>query len=95
MKKLLFVALLSASTWAMADNYHRGYTRQDGTYVQPHFQTQGDRNPYNNYSTQGNTNPYNGNQGYRDPVQVQQQYAPQPNFYNHQPNQGRITRDRW
>jgi hypothetical protein len=61
----------------MADNYQRGHVRKDGTYVQPHYQTAPDRNPYNNYSTQGNTNPYTGQAGTRDPYQVQQQYGTQ------------------
>jgi hypothetical protein len=28
----------------------RGYTRSDGTYVQPHVRTNPDGNPYNNFS---------------------------------------------
>jgi hypothetical protein len=77
MKPLIAVALVLCATQAIADNYHRSYTRSDGTYVQPHYQTQSDRNPYNNYSTQGNTNPYTGQAGTRDPYQVQQQYGSQ------------------
>lgn len=38
----------------------RGYTRKDGTYVQPHYRSNPDGNPYNNYSFPGNTNPYTG-----------------------------------
>lgn len=83
MKKLtMLVAVVAASQSCLADNYVNGYMRRDGTYLQPHYQTQGDRNPYNNYSTQGNTNPYTGQQGYRDPVQVQQQHSPQQPSYN-------------
>lgn len=90
MKTTLLLALTVASGLAFADNYVNGYVRKDGTYVAPHYQTAPDRNPYNNYSTQGNVNPYSGNQGTRDPVQVQQQYAPQPshsNPYAQQPRQ--------
>lgn len=82
MKRVMTALLLFASASAMADNYHQGYTRKDGTYVQPHYQTAPDRNPYNNYSTEGNVNPYTGNTGNRDPVRVQQQYAPPPNPFN-------------
>jgi len=35
----------------------RGYYRKDGTYVQPHYRTSSDGNPYNNYSYPGNLNP--------------------------------------
>ncbi len=32
------------------DVYVRGYTRGNGTYVQPHIRSAPDGNPYNNYS---------------------------------------------
>src|SRR3712207_5065541 len=37
-----------------------GYFRKDGTYVQPHYRSNPDGNPYNNYSFPGNTNPFTG-----------------------------------
>jgi hypothetical protein len=36
----------------------RGYYRPDGTYVQPHYRSNPDGKPYNNYSFPGNVNPY-------------------------------------
>jgi hypothetical protein len=42
------------------DVHVRGYTRKDGTYVQPHWRSRPDGNPSNNYSFPGNTNPYTG-----------------------------------
>lgn len=41
----------------------KGYVKRDGTYVAPHYRTQPDNNPYNNYSTKGNINPYTGKTG--------------------------------
>lgn len=38
----------------------RGYYRKDGTYVRPHYRSNPDGNPYNNWSYPGNTNPYTG-----------------------------------
>jgi hypothetical protein len=38
----------------------KGYYRKDGTYVQPHYRSNPDGNPYNNWSFPGNTNPYTG-----------------------------------
>jgi hypothetical protein len=38
----------------------KGYFRKDGTYVQPHYRSNPDGSPYNNYSFPGNTNPYTG-----------------------------------
>lgn len=76
MKKIVLLMLAVISASSFADQHVNGYMRRDGTYVQPHYQTAPDRNPYNNYSTQGNANPYTGQMGTRDPVQVQQQYSP-------------------
>ena len=84
MKTISLLILASAiifATPALAnDHYVNGYQRQDGTYVQPHYQTAPDNNPYNNYSTQGNTNPYTGQEGTVNPYQVQQ---PQPQPYHY------------
>jgi hypothetical protein len=38
----------------------RGYYRRDGTYVQSHYRSNPDGNPYNNYSFPGNYNPNTG-----------------------------------
>jgi hypothetical protein len=65
MRSFLFVLTLSATVVgsglsAFADQYVNGYYRKDGTYVQPHYRSDRDGNPYNNYSYLGNTNPYTG-----------------------------------
>jgi len=38
----------------------KGYYRKNGTYVAPHYRSNPDGNPYNNWSYPGNTNPYTG-----------------------------------
>ena len=43
----------------------RGYTRQDGTYVAPHYRSAPDGDFSNNWSTKGNINPYTGEEGTR------------------------------
>lgn len=43
----------------------RGYTKRDGTYVQPHLRSSKDGNFNNNWSTKGNYNPYTGEPGYK------------------------------
>lgn len=69
MKKIFFLvslALLLAPAVSFAwgnDVRVNGYTRKDGTYVQPHMRTAPDNTTNNNYSTHGNTNPYTGRQG--------------------------------
>jgi hypothetical protein len=68
MKKyaVLLAGLLAGSAFAN-DVYHQGYTRSDGTYVAPHYQTAPDNTRLNNYSTQGNVNPYTGQAGTVNP----------------------------
>lgn len=65
---LLLAALVFSSAPSLAqDTYVRGYTRSDGTYVQPHYRTAPNNSLYDNYSTQGNVNPYTGQRGTVDP----------------------------
>lgn len=49
------------------DQMVNGYTRSNGTYVEPYHRTAPDANPYNNYSTEGNYNPYTGQAGHKKP----------------------------
>ena len=53
---------------AAKDVLVRGYTKRDGTYVQPYHRTAPDNTMYNNYSTKGNVNPYTGKAGTVDPL---------------------------
>lgn len=57
------------------DVHVRGYTRKDGTYVQPHWRSAPDGNPYNNYSFPGNTNPYMGKVAPGNPSTYLQNYG--------------------
>ncbi len=66
---IMSVVLMVFSLSAFADVSVRGYTREDGTYVQPHHRSNPDGNPYNNWSTKGNTNPYTGQEGSHNPRQ--------------------------
>jgi hypothetical protein len=50
----------------------RGHVKKDGTYVQPHQQTNPNKSKADNWSSQGNVNPYTGKAGTVDP------YAPSP-----------------
>lgn len=100
MKKLLVALIVaSVSSLAAADNYVRPYVKNDGTFVEGHYKSAPDRNPYNNYSTQGNSNPYTGQQGSRDAYQVQQQYQQQPSYnsgaYSNPYGGNTRQRDRW
>ena len=42
-----------------------GYTRNNGTYVAPHQQTNPNTTQRDNYGTRGNVNPYTGQVGTR------------------------------
>lgn len=65
MKKIFVViaivlfTLLNYSTVEAAVRV-RGYYRSNGTYVAPHYRSDPDSSPYNNWSYPGNTNPYTG-----------------------------------
>lgn len=41
----------------------RGYYRQNGTYVAPHYRSTPNRTKTDNWSTKGNYNPYTGKIG--------------------------------
>lgn len=73
---LLLVATMSSNISARGSSYGgykyssgssdhviSGYTRSNGTYVQPSHATNPDSTRNNNYSTKGNVNPYTGKGG--------------------------------
>jgi len=68
-QKLLLAAACAWATFggqqARGDDYVRGYTRSNGTYVGPHYRTHPDHNFNNNWSTYPNINPYTGQMGTR------------------------------
>jgi len=87
MRFLAFMAMTMLPGVAFAQYYappvyHQGYTNPSGTYVQPHYQTAPNANPYDNYSTRGNVNPYTGQQGTVNP---QPSYGYQSPSYSYQP----------
>jgi uncharacterized protein YxeA len=45
--------------------YQSGYTRSNGTYVTPHYQTMPNNTNHDNFSTSGNMNTYTGTTGSR------------------------------
>ena len=70
MIQLLLALLLLLGTVLPAiagDVFVNGYTRRDGTYVQPHMRSAPDSSFNNNWSTSPNVNPYTGQQGTRQP----------------------------
>jgi hypothetical protein len=87
MKKIIatsvFVIALLAGTYSAfaQDTYVRGHYRRDGTYVQPHYRSAPDGNPYNNWSTRGNVNPYTGAVGTRN-VEPSNSFGSSGSSYN-------------
>jgi hypothetical protein len=65
------IGVASAQSYGYGSNPYshptRGYTNQNGTYVQPHYQTNPNSTQYDNYGTRGNYNPYTGRTGTRTP----------------------------
>ncbi|MFC7522003.1 hypothetical protein ACFQS6_22465 [Xanthomonas populi] len=76
-----FGLIAAVSAPAFAQNYVRGYTRANGTYVAPHYQSAPNSTKLDNYSTQGNNNPYSGQEGTVDPYR-QTQSNPTGSPYN-------------
>jgi len=74
---VVLVSFLTVS-WAEAGRVS-GYYRKDGTYVQPHYRTNPDRNPYNNYSYPGNYNPNTGGTTPGNPNTYLNRYYDRPN----------------
>jgi len=55
------IILISFFTLNLAEaGWVQGYYRSDGSYVSPHYRSNPDGNPYNNYSFPGNYNPNTG-----------------------------------
>ena len=79
---LTVAALVLSASAAMAQNYHSGYVRRDGTYVAPHYQSAPDNSRTNNYSAQGNVNPYTGQAGTVNPYAQPAPYTAPANPYN-------------
>jgi len=65
MKFFLSTVLMLTTCFSFADTYVHGYTRSNGTYVQPHYRSSPDNTVSNNWSTQGNLNPHTGAYGTR------------------------------
>ncbi len=57
-------------------HYQGGYTKMNGTYVQPHYKTITNKTNLDNFSTSGNTNVYTGKAGFRA-----KDYSPAANNY--------------
>lgn len=84
----IVVFFVLVATSAFAGEYVRGYSRQDGTYVSPHYRSSQDNSYNNNYSTRGNSNPYSGSHGTNSPT-----YNDRTPSYNkkHYGDDGRIN----
>ncbi|MES2985302.1 MAG: hypothetical protein V4735_08960 [Pseudomonadota bacterium] len=83
-KSLLVFALALVSTSAFAQVHVDGYTRRDGTYVQPHERSAPNGTVTDNYSFKGNSNPYTGSTG----TNSYQHDVTSPNFNGTPHNQG-------
>ena len=66
MKKLFFtiaLAFIAKFSFGQSHVYVRGYYKDNGTFVQPHYRTTQNNTVYDNWSTYPNVNPYTGNIG--------------------------------
>jgi len=56
----LIVCVVVFSPSALADQYVHGYTRSNGTVVQPYYRSSPNNTVRDNFSYKGNVNPYTG-----------------------------------
>lgn len=65
---VLFLGILLSigSFDALAYTRVKGYTKSNGTYVQPYYRSNTNRMKYDNWSTKGNINPFNWKRGYKN-----------------------------
>ena len=60
-------AVFASPVIAQSSHYVQGYTRSNGTYVAPHYQTNPNSTISDNWSTRPNVNPYTGHVGTVNP----------------------------
>jgi hypothetical protein len=60
---VILIILLSLASVEARDVAVRGYTKDNGTYVEPHYRSSPNQYKSDNWSTLGNTNPYTGKRG--------------------------------
>lgn len=63
---VIMLLIIFRGIYAQVNSNHvkvKGYYRQDGTYVNPHYRTAPNSTNHDNFSTLGNTNPYTGEKG--------------------------------
>lgn len=87
MKRIIFflatllISFLSlAQRKSSSDVYVNGYTRSNGTYVQPHYRTAPNSTTTDNFSERGNINPYTGKIGTKN--SIDNLNLTNPNSYN-------------
>jgi hypothetical protein len=95
MKKLVFIIVLIIFFQNLYSQVRvSGYTRKNGTYVQPHMRSSPNGNPYDNYSFPGNTNPYTGKTSNGNPETYLENYYNRNNViinYSNQTSKNSIT----
>jgi hypothetical protein len=68
MRFIIFLFVVLSTTQVIFSQVRvSGYYRKNGTYVEPHYRSSPNGNPYDNYSFPGNTNPYTGKVSTGDP----------------------------
>ena len=61
--KVLLLSLALLISFSSVAGYVSGYTKSNGTYVQPYYRSDRNSTVTDNYSYYGNTNPYTGKVG--------------------------------
>ena len=67
---IVLLGSLSFASLVEAKVKVKGYTKQNGTYVQPYIKSSPNKSKLDNYSTKGNINPYTGKKGTISPYKA-------------------------
>ena len=73
MKKLIFISVLSLATMFVNAQSNpnstpvKGYTKKNGTFVQPSHRTAPNHTQKDNFGSKGNTNTFTGKSGTKTP----------------------------
>jgi len=67
--KVLIILFFTLFEISQNPQNHRvkGYSKKDGTTVQPHRRTNQNKTERDNYTSKPNVNPYTGKKGYKTP----------------------------
>lgn len=60
---IAFIVSIAPFSYSNAATHVDGYSKKNGSYVEPHYRSDRNDTKSDNWSTKGNTNPFTGEKG--------------------------------